>query len=82
MDRTYVTGKEKFFDPNPAEDRTRGPPHKNPTLYRVAIKAGSYRKAVQVFIYIYPVTFSLFTLKFVLEFLGERESLEIRLKEV
>ena len=25
--------------------------HKNPTLYRVAIKAGLYRKAVQVFIY-------------------------------
>ena len=32
----------------PAEDRTRDPPHKNPTLYRVAIKAGLYRKAVQV----------------------------------
>ena len=51
-----VTGEEKFFGPNPAEDRTRDSPHKNPTLYRVAIKAGLYRKAVQVFIYIYPVT--------------------------
>ena len=51
-----VTGEETFFGPYPAEDRTRDPPHKNPKLYRVAIKAGLYRKAVQVFIYIYPVT--------------------------
>ena len=36
----YVTGEEKFLGPDPAEDRTRDPPHKNPTLYRVAIKAG------------------------------------------
>ena len=43
-----VTGEEKFFGPDPAEDRTRDPPHKNQTLYRVAIKAGLYRKTVQV----------------------------------
>ena len=52
-----VTGEEKIFSPNPAEDRTRDPSHKNPTLYRIAIKAGLYRKAVQVFIYVYPVTY-------------------------
>ena len=78
----HVTSAEKFFGPDPAEDRTRDPPYKNPTLYRIAIKAGLYRKAVQVFIYIYPVTFSLSTLNFVLEFLGVRESLEMRLNEV
>ena len=43
-----VTDEEKIFGPDPAEDRTCGPLHKNPTLYRVAIKAGLYRKAVQV----------------------------------
>ena len=32
----------------PAEDRTRDPLHANPNLYRAAIKAGLYRKAVQV----------------------------------
>ena len=48
--------KKNIFRPDPAEDRTRDPPHKNPTLYRVAIKAGLYRKAVQVFIYTYAVT--------------------------
>ena len=40
--------KKNIFGPDPAEDRTREPPHKNPTLYHVAIKAGLYRKAVQV----------------------------------
>ena len=34
----------------PAEDRTRDPPHKNPTLYCVAIKAGLYGKAVEVYL--------------------------------
>ena len=43
-----VTGEEKIFGPDPGEDRTRDPPHKHPTLYRVTIKTGSYRKAVQV----------------------------------
>ena len=74
--------KKNIFRPDPAEDRTHDPPHKNPTLYRVAIKAGLYRKAVQVFIYTYPVTFSPSTLKFVHEFPGVREPLEMRLKEV
>ena len=32
----------------PAEDRTREPLHTHPNLYRAAIKAGLYRKAVQV----------------------------------
>ena len=32
----------------PAEDRTRDPLHANPNLYRAAIKAGLYGKAVQV----------------------------------
>ena len=34
--------------PDPAEDRTRDPPHAKRTLYHFAIKAGFYRKAVQV----------------------------------
>ena len=42
-----VTDEENFFGPDPAEDRTRDPLNKNPTLYRVAIKVGLYRKAVQ-----------------------------------
>ena len=32
----------------PAEDQTRDPLHANPNLYRAAIKAGLYHKAVQV----------------------------------
>ena len=31
-----------------ADDQTHDPPHANPTLKRVAINAGLYRKAVQV----------------------------------
>ena len=50
------------------------------TLYHVAIKADLYRKAVyKCVMYIYPVTFS--SSKFVTEFLGVRESREMRLKE-
>ena len=40
--------EEKIFGPDPAEDRIRDPPYKHTALYRVAIKAGLYRKAVQV----------------------------------
>ena len=39
-----VNGEERSQD----EDRARGPLHANPNLYRAAIKAGLYRKAVQV----------------------------------
>ena len=46
--------KKNIFRPDPAEDRTRNPPYKNPTLYRVAIKAGLYRMAVQVCYAIIP----------------------------
>ena len=46
--RQMLQVKKNTFGPDPAEDRTRDPPHKNPTLYRVATKAGLYRKAVQV----------------------------------
>ena len=42
-----VTG-EKILVTNAATgDRTRGRPRDRPTLYRVAIKAGLYRKAVK-----------------------------------
>ena len=35
--------RKKILGPGLAEDRTRNPPpHANPTLYRVAIKAGLY----------------------------------------
>ena len=43
-----VTGEEKIFRPDPAEDRTRDPPHVKRILYHVTIKAGLYRKAVLV----------------------------------
>ena len=36
--------KKNLFGPDPAEDRIRDPPHKNPTLYRAGIKAGLFRK--------------------------------------
>ena len=44
----------------PAEDRTRDPSIYSLALYHVAIKAGLYRKAVQVYYIpnLYPVTFS------------------------
>ena len=74
--------KENIFGPDP-EDRTRDPPHKNPTLYRVAIKAGLYRKAVQV-CYI-PIPCDILPLHIQIRpriFTGVRESLEMRLKEV
>ena len=43
-----VTGEETFFGPDPDGDRTWIARLKNPTLYRVAIKAGLYRKAEPV----------------------------------
>ena len=45
----------------PAEDRTGNPSIYSLALYHVAIKAGLYRKAVQVYDIpnLYPVTFSL-----------------------
>ena len=44
----------------PAEDRTGDPSISSLALYHVAIKAGLYRKAVQVYYIpnLYPVTFS------------------------
>ena len=40
---------EKFVSPfAPTEDQIRDPPHAKPTLYHVTIKAGLFRKAVQV----------------------------------
>ena len=47
----------------PAEDRTGDPSISSLALYHVAIKAGLYRKAVQVYDIpnLYPVTFSLST---------------------
>ena len=50
----------------------------SPTPYRVAIKTGLYRKAVQCIIYLYPVTFSPSNLKFAPEFPGVRELREMR----
>ena len=41
--RQMLQVKKNIFGPDPAEDRTRDPPYKNPTLYRVAIKARLYR---------------------------------------
>ena len=43
----------------PAEDRTGDPSISSPALYHVAIKAGLYRKAVQVYYIpnLYPVTY-------------------------
>ena len=48
----------------PAEDRTGDPSIYSRALYHVAIKAGLYRKAAQVYDIpnLYPVTFSLFML--------------------
>ena len=44
-----VKGEEKLpIIFTPAEDRTRDPLHAHPNLYRAAVKAGLYRKAVQV----------------------------------
>ena len=51
----------------PAEDRTRDRPHKSPTLYRVAIKAGLYRKAVQVCYILNTTTYSALHFRFVSE---------------
>ena len=45
-----VKGEEKLPIFTPAEDRTRDPLHVHPNLYRAAIKAGLYRKAVQVLV--------------------------------
>ena len=42
------TGEKNLIPLALAEDRTREPPNVKPTLYRVAIKAGLYNKAVQV----------------------------------
>ena len=54
-----VKGEEKLpIIFTPAEDRTRNPLHTHPNLYRSAIKAGLYRKAVQVYYIPYTATYS------------------------
>ena len=66
--------KKNISGPDPAEDKTCEHPHKNPTLYRVAIKAGLYRKAVQVYYISIPCD--------ILPLHIEIRPLEMRLKEV
>ena len=62
--------KKNILGPDPAGDRTR---IARIALYRVAIKAGLYSTAVQVLIYLDPVTFSPTKLGFVPEVPGHRE---------
>ena len=52
------------------------------TLYHVAVKAGFYRKAVEVYHIPSPVTFSPAKLNFVPEVPGHRESFLMRLGEL
>ena len=78
----YVTGEKMLntFCPGRGsnQDLLRG----SQTLYRVAIKAGLYSKAVQVYIYLHPVTFSPTKLGFVLEDPGHRECCNNKLGEL
>ena len=77
----YVTGEkmEITFFPDRGSNPVRWT--QSPTLYHVAIKAGLYCTAVQVYHIPIPVAFSPSKLKFVPEFLGVRESREMRLEE-
>ena len=52
------------------------------TLYHVAVKAGFYRKAVEVYYIPSPMTFSPTKLDFVPEVPGQRESFLMRLGEL
>ena len=66
----------------PAEDRTGDPSIYSLAVYHVAIKAGLYRKAVQVYYIpnLYPVTFSPSILNSSSNSHEVQESLEMRLK--
>ena len=77
----YVTGEkmEITFFPDRGSNPVRWT--QSPTFYHVAIKAGLYCKAVQVYHIPIPVAFSPSKLKFAPEFLGVRESREMRLEE-
>ena len=53
----------------------------SPMLYHIAIKLACTARQYKCIIYLYPVTFSPSNLKFITEFLGVRESREMRLEE-
>ena len=59
LSKLNATGEEKSHAP--AEDRTGDPSIYSLALYHVAIKAGLYHRAVQVYYIpnLYPVTFKL-----------------------
>ena len=73
-----VEKMEITFFPDQNQTRSAG---LSPTLYHVAIKAGLYRKAVKVYHIPIPGDILPLHLKFVPEFLGIRESPEVRLEE-
>ena len=66
----------------PNEDRTGDLSILRRALYHVAIKAGLYRKAVQVYYIPLPCDILPLHIEFVLEFSGVQESLEMRLKKL
>ena len=70
---------EIIFFPNRGSNPVRWT--QSPTLYHVAIKPACTARQYKCVIYLFPVTFSPSNLKFVPEFLGVRESCEMRLKE-
>ena len=61
---------------------TNHPSHAKTTFYHDALKAGLYSKVVQVCYIPRPCDIFPSTLKTIHEFLGERESLEMRLDEI
>ena len=66
-----ATVVERKYFTCPSRESNQGRWIYRQTLYHVAVKAGFYRKAVEVyFIYLDPVTFTPSNLKFVPEFLG------------
>ena len=68
-----MTGEEKYLPTWPGWGSNPDLPGGSQTVYRATIKAGLYSKVVQVYIYLYPVTFSPTKLGFVPEDPGHRE---------
>ena len=67
----YLNVVERKYFTCPSRESNPGRWIYRQTLYHVAVKAGFYRKAVEVYyLYLDPVTYTPSNLKFVPEFLG------------
>ena len=82
LPKQYTTVVERKYFTCPSRESNPGRWIYRQTLYHVAVKAGFYRKAVEVCYIPSPMTFSPTKLNFVPEVPGHRESFLMRLGEL